>query len=505
MARETHRRSRVSLVPGLGQPRTIPFHGDPTIGAALDAPTAPHATHPVGSVSKKAGPARFWDTGRVRTAFTVAVVLSLVVHGVLSPWRILPPTTDIEFKDPAGDLAIPVDVLGEDTPPPPEPAPAPPPAETAAKNPDAPGAKLDAGVKAPRDAGVEPLATDGGASFSRMADAGDVAAGPVDAGAIALAAKDAGATSGSSGPSSPEAMFGMTKVVNAGTQNIVLGLNVSLIRKHPVGSRMGPVLQAIPQWREFVKGAPQPVDPIRDTDWILIYGPSLIHTDRDAVLVKYNVSDDAVDATMAAIGAGYAKGGPFDTGVPGVNAALGFADNAQRVFLRPQSKLLVIVPPSHAKEAAAIYRKQAPRGPAANEALRLVVHHPANQIAIPGLKFSQSLTELRHWIIPRADGGADVFVEGDCTDEAAANDSADALTDLLRRQNSLGVRFATRGLLNKAVVIADGPKIKLHIEVSQEQLEAILQLVAAALNATITPATAPAPAPAPRATNPQNE
>ena len=433
----------------------------------------------------------------MRTAFAIAIALSLVVHGVLSPWRILPPTTDIEFKDPVGDLAIPVDVLGEDTPPPPEPAPAPP-AETAAKDPDAPAAKRDAGAKPPRDAGVEPLATDGGA---RIEDAGAVAAGPVDAGAVVLAAKDAGASSGSSGPSSPEAMFGMSKVVNAGTQNIVLGMNVALIRKHPVGSRMGPILQAIPQWREFVKGAPQAVDPIRDTDWILIYGPSLIHTDRDAVLVKYNVSDDAVDATMAAIGSGYAKGGPFDTGVPGVPASLGFADNAQRVFMRPQSKLLVIVPPSHAKEAASTYRKQAPRGPSPNEALRLVVHHPANQIAIPGLKFSQSLTELRHWIVPRADGGADVFVEGDCTDETAANESADALTDLLRRQNSLGVRFATRGLLNKAVVTADGSKIKMHLEVSQEQLEAILQLVAAALNATIAP---PAGA-APRTSHPQNE
>ena len=104
-------------------------------------------------------------------------------------------------------------------------------------------------------------------------------------GLIALA--DAGASPGSGGPRDPESMFGLSKVVNAGVQNVVLGVNVQLIRKHPVGARMGPVLQALPQWRDFLKGAQTPVDPIRDTDWILIYGPSLIHTDKDAVLVRY--------------------------------------------------------------------------------------------------------------------------------------------------------------------------------------------------------------------------
>jgi hypothetical protein len=298
---------------------------------------------------------------------------------------------------------------------------------------------------------------------------------------------DGGGTPGANGPRDPESMFGLSKVVNAGVQNVVLGVNVALIRQHPVGSRMGPILQQIPQWKDFLKGAQAPVDPIKDTDWILIYGPSLIHTDRDAVLVRYNVSDEAVDVTVAAIARSYDKGGPFDAGVPGVKASLGHADNAQRVFLRPQSKLLVIVPPSHAREAALTFRKQTPRGPSPKEAMRLIVHNPANQIAIPGLKFSNALTEIRLWIVPRADGGADVYAEGDCTDEAAAVDSADRLTELLKRQNSIGVKIATRGLLNKAAVVPDGRKVKLHVDATPEQLEAVLQLVAAAVNAQIAP------------------
>ncbi len=517
MARETHpprgRRGPFGL-PVPGRRRAYALRGDPTRGAALEAPTAPHATTLPGKPEKLSGPARFWDQRRIRAALVFAFALSMVAHWFVAPWNLLPPSSGIDFKDPEGDLAIPVDLLGEEAPPPPEPAPPPPtPADPTpnAKDPTAPG-KPDAGPKIV-DAGVPDAAEKladlldagvvVGADGGEPTDAGEPdGSASLDDGGLVASSGDAGASApGSAGPRDPASMFGLSKVVNAGVQNVVLGVNVGLIRKHPVGARMGPILQAIPQWRDFLKGAPAPVDPIRDTDWILIYGPSLIHTDRDAVLVRYNVSDDAVDATIGSIARTYDKGGPYDAGVPGVQASLGYADNAQRVFLRPQSKLLVIVPPSHAHEAAMTFRKQVPRGPPATEAMRLIVHNPSNQISIPGLKFSQSLTEIRFWIIPRADGGADVYAEGDCTDAAAATDSADRLTDLLKQQNSIGVRFATRGLLNNAAVVAEGSKIKLHVQATPEQLEAVLQLTAATVGAQVAPpgggggAGAPSPSP----------
>jgi hypothetical protein len=491
---------------GLGRARIAKLHGDPSRGAALEAPTAPHATSPAGRPTKLSGPARFWDGSRIRIVLSLTFVLSIVVHWFVAPWNLLPPSSGLEFKDPAGELAVPVDLLGEEPPPPPpEPAPAPPPApdtpspdslkDPKAAKPDAAAPKIvDAGQNLAHfdDAGVREY-RDGGA----RSDAGESDAGLEDASLVAMADAGSGAP-GANGPRDPESMFGLSKVVNAGVQNVVLGVNVALIRTHPVGSRMGPILQQIQQWKDFLKGAQGPVDPIRDTDWILIYGPSLIHTDRDAVLVRYNVPDLAVDSTVAAIARSYDKGGPFDAGVPGVKASLGHADNAQRVFLRPQSKLLVIVPPSHAHEAALTFRKQSPRGPPKTEAMRLIVHNPANQISIPGLKFSTSLTEIRLWIIPHADGSATVYAEGDCTDEAAAIDSAERLTDLLKRQNSLGVKFATRGLLNKAAVVPDGTKIKLELVANPEQLEAVLQLAGAAVNAQIAPpASAAAPDKAP--------
>lgn len=477
-------------LPARGDRRGYSLHGDPTRGAAPSAPTAPHATSPAAKPKRLSGPARFWDGRAARIAATVTFVLSIAVHWVIAPWELFPSSSGLELKDPNGDLAIPVDLLGQETPPPePEPPPPPAPPEPTPKEQD-PNAftKLDAGPRrrdaaadaqplaALPDAGVVPE-SDGGA----ISDAGEGDGAIDDGGLVALAD---GGTPGSNGPRDPESMFGLTKVVNAGVQNVVLGVNVALIRKHPVGARMGPILQAIPQWRDFLKGAPTPVDPIRDTDWILIYGPSLIHTDKDAVLVRTNLPDSALDATIGAIASTYDKGGAFDAGVPGVKASLGYADNGQRVFLRPQSKLLVIVPPSHAREAALTFKKQSPRGPAATEALRLILHDPMNQVR--GLNIP-SLTEIRLWILPQKDGSADVYAEGDCADEAGAAEAAARVKDIISRQNAGLVRLATHGLLNNVEIAPDGRRVKLHLTATEDQLEAVLSVVAARFNVDIPP------------------
>src|SRR5262249_33695097 len=143
------------------------------------------------------------------------------------------------------------------------------PAPAATKDPSAPAAK-DAGAKIV-DAGKNDAHVDAGAGGDggSKSDAGEVDAGRIDDGGLVamndggglIAMNDAGDTPGSNGPRDPESMFGLTKVVNAGVQNVVLGLNVALTRQHPVGARMGPILQAIPQWRDFLKGAQTPVDP----------------------------------------------------------------------------------------------------------------------------------------------------------------------------------------------------------------------------------------------------
>src|SRR5204863_2570678 len=98
------------------------------------------------------------------------------------------------------------------------------------------------------DASSPIRSNDGGIALA--SDGGDVIVdgGIADGGGLVAMAD--GGTSG--GPRDPESMFGMKKAVNAGPQNVVLGVNTAVIRKNPVGARMGPLLQQIPQWRDFL-------------------------------------------------------------------------------------------------------------------------------------------------------------------------------------------------------------------------------------------------------------
>jgi hypothetical protein len=507
VARETHPPPSSGLpgrLHGLGTRRALAFRGDPTVGAAEIAPTAPHAT-PADAPDGKSGPERFWSQRRLRIALAVAIVLSLIFHGYVAPWRFFPDRSGLEMKDPEGELTIPVELLGEE--PPPEEKPQPPEQTTTPENdpnglkakpdagkpkpkPDAAAPDLEALVALDRDV-LAPLTVDGGVLASTNDGGAPSDAGDGDAASEGglLAQGDASAPAGGSGPRDPGAMIGMPGLISAGTVNVTLLVNIAVIRTNPVGARMGPLLYGIPQWNDFMKGSQSTVDPIRDTDWILIYGPSLIHTDRDAVFVHYSAPDAIVDVAVDSIAKRYDKGGAFDAGVPGVKASLGHADNAERVFIRGQSHVLVIVPKDKAKDFA-LLAKRATINPRVRpgEAMRLTVKDPWKQISIPNLKFSQSLKELRLWIIPRAsDGGADVFVEGDCTDEESAADAADALTDLIKRQNSVIVRAATRGLLNNAKVTADGTRIKSQLSVTQEQLESLLQGIGAYMGVPVQP------------------
>ncbi len=496
MARETRspRRRRA---------RPLALRGDPRIGAANEAPTAPHATAPAPGAAKPNGPARFWDARRLQIVLAIGLVVSLLVHAAVTPWGAVSLDTGVSLKDVDGELAIPVDLLGEEEAPPPEPAAAPPKVDDPeADDPNGPLAKkadagpkpkpkppVDAGAPVPdaedTDGGV-PLATsDAGAGTSVDVDPSDAGAG--DAGGLLATVVDGGLP-GAGGPRDPAAMLGAKSLASAGQVNVSLRLNIARIRQHTMAPRISRLLVRLPQWQDFLRGAPATIDPVNDVDDILIYGPSLIHTEKTLVIVRYsNLPDAVVDSAVEAIAATYAGGGPFDVGVPGVKASLGKADQAERVFMRVKKGVLVVVPKADAARLAPqLVKTDYSRKVAPNEAVRLTVKDPWKQISIRGLTFSNKLSEIRLWVVPDASGGADVFGEGDCGDDAAAQDIARDLTQTLDRVNQTGVNLGiiritvstmTKGLLDGAKVVPVGNKVQLRVHATAEQVEQLVNLM----------------------------
>jgi hypothetical protein len=421
------------------------------------------------------------------------VVLSLLAHYSLFPVDL---PHGFEVNDVEGEAAIPIDVLNAEPgpPPPPPPETAPPPAapgkddekarELAAAAARDAGAVRDA--SAPTDAAAgdaEP--SDAAPTDAALADAG-FDGGPGDA-AVAAADLDAG----------PNAIVGAA--IQADVNLVTLVVNAEVIRKHPVGARMGFLLRGIPQWDEFMSGTD--IDPIRDTDWVQIVGPSLINTSRDVVLIHYSAPDAVVDRAVAVVSRKYDRGGRFDAGVPGVKATLAHADRAERVLLRAQPHVLAVVPPSIAEKSArqlVSARLPVQNHPGEAVYLRLVnPHHPMPEVP-------ESITEMRLRVVPRADLGADVFIDGDTKDAAESADAAEGLRKIVRRHNDMLTSMMTHGLFDHVDITSEGPLVKAHIVVTLDQIETLTALVAGFLGVQPPPG-APMPgasSPAPRSLPP---
>jgi hypothetical protein len=450
-------------------------------GAAQAAPTAPHAT-PRAKGGRRNGPERFWAAWPVRIALGVSLVASGLAHCAMVPVEV---PKSFEVDDVEGVAAIPIDVFEEkDTPPP----PAEPPPESKAP--------ADS-TRGPDDPALASSRRDGGAPEDAALDAAGDAA-PADAradgsgldGAVA-AATDAGPSS--SGPRDPEAILGAAGDIQADKVLVMVVVNGEVIRKNPEGASIGALLRGVPQWNDFMNGTA--IDPVRDTDWLMISGPSLANTSRDVVLVRYGAPDAVVDRAVDALAAKYAKGGAFDAGVPQVRAVRSFADNAERVVLRPQSHVLAVVPPSVAtKVAKQLLHATVPPHIRKGEAMYLRVfdpHHPMPEIP-------QSITEMRMRIVPREDDGADVFLDGDTKDADTAAQASREVRAVIDRHNDMFVSMATHGLLDRVEVGPEGNVVRVHLVATRDQIATVVKLVAAMVGVGSPGGGAEAPKPAPR-------
>jgi len=223
---------------------------------------------------------------------------------------------------------------------------------------------------------------------------------------------------------------------------------------------------------------------VRDVDWMIISGPSLLHTERDVVLLRTSASDAMIDLSMDQVAENYTKGGRVDLGVPGVRAVRSFADGAERIIVKPKPHVLAVVPPSVApKVARQLARAAVPAHIRRGEAVFLRVvnpHHP-----MPEVPASITVMSLR--VVPRDDGGADVYLEGQTPSPEAASAAADQLKDLVARRNTFLVSAMTHGLLDRVEASSDGSVAKLHDQVSRDQIATLVSLVAGFLGVSPAP------------------
>jgi hypothetical protein len=108
----------------------------------------------------------------------------------------------------------------------------------------------------------------------------------------------------------------------------------------------------------------------------------------------------------------------------------------------------------------------------------------------------KTVTEVRLWIVPLPNGGAQVFAEGDC---ATAGDAADASAHLNKVADryrggglvSLGIAMATGGLLSSLDIQPNDTHVELKLTATEEQLDLLLKLVGGQISSMKQPAAPP--------------
>ena len=454
-------------------------------GAAQEAPTAPHATPHAGK-GKRTGPERFWARWPVRIVFGLSLIVSGAAHCAVVPFDL---PTSFEINDSEGEATIPIDMLEQEDPPEPPPPPAategPSEADRAREAAAAAAAKLaDAGpLDGAADVQSQDAAADAPVDAPKDAPVDAPSDGPSDGGASldgAIALTDAGSTP--RGPADPKAMLGVAGDIQADVTLVFLAINAEEIKKNPVGVRLGALLRGIPQWDEFMDGTD--IDPVRDTVWVMISGPSLVDTSRDSVIIRYSADDATIDKAVAVVSKKYDRGGPIDAGVPGVKASIFHADRAARALIRPQTHVLAVVPTNIVAKAA---RNLAPPHPIRmhldrGQAFYMKLVDPGHPL--PEL-FPRSITELRMRIMTRADDGADIFIECDTKDPATAEQAADQVRRTILRYAGLssaasifGMGYDTDHLLDNVEVTTDGKLVKIHRTATRHQIEMVARIVA---------------------------
>lgn len=283
-------------------------------------------------------------------------------------------------------------------------------------------------------------------------------------------------------------VLGLSDLPKAGPTDVTVVVNMAAVRRHPVGARIGPVLLEFPGWTGFLNagGDTAMIEPLRDADWLLAYGPSLDPSDRDIVLVRMGASDAVLDRAMDAAQRRYGKGGIADA-LPGVKATLGHSSGAERVFLRGQPHVLAVVPPDTAKTVGTMLLGKAIEPKLGqDEALRFLVREP-HRHAMPGLRLPPELRTIQTWVLLHADGTGELFVEGDCSRAEHAVTAAGAIAKMIGRMNSGVVQMMTGGVLNDVKVEVDDGFVHVHVLASRAQLERMAGVVASFLGVELRP------------------
>lgn len=337
------------------------------------------------------------------------------------------------------------------------------------------GAKVDAGE--PDKSSAEPDAGlgDAGAADAAVRDA----AGSDELSDAALDGGVADAGDAGDGIGSPIGVSGAEQRVANADANVSIKIDAKKLRAHSLGRAIGALLQQVPQWREFF--GPTGLDPVRDVDRVLIWGPQLRDSSEVGAILNHNLGMKTMRAALNILVDKSPNGAWLKGRVPTARATV---DRAERYFVLPGPQVVVMGPKSLLDAAQKVKPNMVvaplPAGVVASAHLVTPWRPFARFVRIP-----KSIAWLRVDVAPLGDGAV---LRIDAKDESAelAEQHAPELERLIRTmtQLDLGVLGALFGqrpkrFVDKIELLAEGDRIVGRVTATEKQLNQVLQMVGA--------------------------
>jgi hypothetical protein len=364
-------------------------------------------------------------------------------------------TQDPDIPEGPPITTIPIDLLDEETAPAAAPEPPPAPAEPAASPAPAP----DATKPPPREAPDAP---------------------PSAAPSAAPAPKPSAEPPGAGAPiADPVSMSGGARKVVDPNANVRLIVDTEKLRSHPLGPRVGSLLSRVHQWRDFM--GPTGVDPVRDIDRILIVGPQLRRTGDVVAVIQHSLGRARMRAAIDGLVTRDASGGAWlEADVPVARAS---ADRAERYFVLPSERIVVVTPKSALEAAKAMTTALKIPSLPGNQVATAYIATPHRAFIGMPLRVPESIRWARARVTPVEGGGVRVDIEAEDESAERAGVSAAALErDILQATQLdlgvLGMILGTRPqrFLEKIAFRSEGKRILGELLLTQKQLSSIFEL-----------------------------
>jgi hypothetical protein len=401
-------------------------------------------------------------------------VLSVLLHVPFTPlvgvlglvgWFL---STDQDIPEAPPITTIPIELFEEEAAAPEPPAP-PAPVDPAAVPTPAPEPGPKPAPKAPPEKPPTP-------------DAGAPDAGPPPK-------PSTEAPDGSAPIADPVALSGGVRRVVDPNANVRLIIDTEKLRSHPLGPRVGLLLARVHQWRDFM--GPTGVDPVRDIDRVLIVGPQLRRTGDVVAVIQHGLGRDAMRGAIDALVRRDPNGAWLDEPVPVARAS---ADRAERYFVLPSERIVVVTPKSALDAAKGMTRALKIPALAGSQVATAYVATPHRAFRGMPLRVPESIKWARARVTPLEGGGARIDIEAeDASAEQAAANARELEGDIVAAtQINLGFLGVQR-FVQKVALHAEGKRILGEILLSQKQLISIFEMAQALFVPPSRPTTPSAP------------